>query len=108
MIYSWGRNEEGELAHRQSSQNVFIPASPKSLKGITRQIVSARSHSVLLTTSGKIYVCGSLLFGRLGIPTKTAKVNNYREFRPLNDKNLVNQNIVKLACGDFHTLALTD
>jgi alpha-tubulin suppressor-like RCC1 family protein len=96
------------LAQKQSSQNIYIPAAPKSLKGITKQIVSARSHTALLTTEGKIYVCGSLLFGRLGIPTKTAKVNNYREFRPLNDRNLVNQRIVKLACGDFHTLALTD
>lgn len=78
------------------------------MKGICKQIVSARSHTALLNTEGQIFVCGSLLFGRLGIPTKTAKVNNYREFKLLNDKNLNSQKIIKLACGDFHTLALSE
>jgi alpha-tubulin suppressor-like RCC1 family protein len=77
------------------------------MKGICKQIVSARSHTALLNTEGQIFVCGSLLFGRLGINTKTAKVNNYREFKLLTDKNLSTQKIVKLACGDFHTLALS-
>lgn len=108
MIYSWGRNEEGELAQRQNSQNSSVPFPPRGMKGICKQIVSARSHTALLNTEGQIYVCGSLLFGRLGIPTKSAKVNNYREFKLLSDKNLNSQKIIKLACGDFHTLALSE
>lgn len=78
------------------------------MKGIAEQIVSARSHTALLNAEGQIYVCGSLLFGRLGIPTKMAKVNNYREFKLLTDRNLNSQRIIKLACGDFHTLALAE
>lgn len=96
------------MGQKQSSENNSVPNVPKGMKGVAKQIVSARSHTIVLNKEGRIYVCGSLLFGRLGIATKTAKVNNYREFRALNDKNIVNENIVKLACGDFHTLALTE
>lgn len=45
------------------------------MTGFAKQIVSARSHSVLLNHEGRIYLCGSLLFGRLGMK---ATVNNFR------------------------------
>lgn len=47
-------------------------------------------------------MAGSLLFGKIGINTQ---VNNFREFHL---HNLMTQyKVKKVACGDFHTLALT-
>lgn len=45
---------------------------------------------------------GSLLFGKIGIP---AQVSNFREFH-LQEAMAVHR-IRKVACGDYHTLALT-
>jgi hypothetical protein len=56
LIYSWGRNEEVELAQRQNTQNSSLPFPPKGMKGICKQIVSARSHTALLNTEGQIFV----------------------------------------------------
>ena len=46
---------------------------------------------------------GSCLFGKMGIPSQ---VSNFREFH---FQNAMKQHkVVQVACGDYHTLALTD
>ncbi len=46
---------------------------------------------------------GSLLFGKIGI---SAQVSNFREFHL--QTSMSQYRIKKVACGDFHTLALTE
>jgi alpha-tubulin suppressor-like RCC1 family protein len=47
-------------------------------------------------------MAGSLLFGKIGIP---AQVSNFREFHLQN--SMSQYRVSKVACGDYHTLALT-
>jgi hypothetical protein len=47
-------------------------------------------------------MAGSLLFGKIGIPSQ---MNNFREFRL--HELMLQFRVKKVACGDFHTLALT-
>lgn len=49
-------------------------------------------------------MAGSLLFGKIGI---IAQVNNFREFHLHKQMRELNR-VQKVACGDYHTLALTD
>lgn len=46
---------------------------------------------------------GSLLFGKIGI---SAQVSNFREFHL--QSSMSQYRIKKVACGDYHTLALTE
>jgi len=47
-------------------------------------------------------MAGSLLFGKIGIQSQ---LNNFREFRF--HELMAQYRVKKVACGDFHTLALT-
>ena len=48
-------------------------------------------------------MAGSLLFGKIGIPRQ---MNNFREFKL--HEFMLQFKVKKVACGDFHTLALTE
>lgn len=48
-------------------------------------------------------MAGSLLFGKIGMK---AQVNNFREFHLLTPMS--QHTVKKIACGDYHTLALTE
>lgn len=101
LVYSWGRNEDGELAvNANKSANQPLPI--RGFRGTVRQIASARTHTAIINGEGHIYMAGSLLFEKIGIP---AQVNNFREFHfhtPMSQYK-----VKKVACGDYHTLALT-
>lgn len=47
-------------------------------------------------------MAGSLLFGKIGI---NAQINNFREFHL--HTAMTQHRVRKVACGDYHTLALT-
>jgi alpha-tubulin suppressor-like RCC1 family protein len=74
LIYSWGRNEDGELAN-SSNKIANLPAVIRGFRGIAKEIASARTHTAIINTEGHIYMAGSLLFGKIGINTQ---VNNFR------------------------------
>jgi len=86
-----------------SGKSTYLPTPPKGVKGFARIIATARKHTALLNHQGEVYMTGSLLFGKLGIESK---VNNFREFHLQQSMN--QYYVKKVACGDYHTLALTD
>ena len=47
-------------------------------------------------------MAGSLLFGKIGI---NSQINNFREFHL--QSHMAQHRVIKVACGDYHTLALT-
>lgn len=102
LIYGWGRNDDGELAV-PSTKTVPFPSPSKGFKGYARQIATARSHTVVLNEQGNIYLAGSLLFGKIGI---NSQINNFREFKL--HKQMLQYVVKKVACGDYHTLALIE
>lgn len=74
LVYSWGRNEEGELAV-SGAKVVNEPMPIRGFRGVVNQIGSARGHTAISNTQGQIYMAGSLLFGKIGMK---AQINNFR------------------------------
>jgi alpha-tubulin suppressor-like RCC1 family protein len=101
LVYSWGRNEDGELGVARSAV-VNEPLPIRGFRGVVRQIGTARGHTAISNTDGHIYMAGSLLFGKIGMK---AQVSNFREFHFLTP--MADYKVKKIACGDYHTLALT-
>ena len=73
-VYSWGRNEEGELAVA-GSKVVMEPLPIRGFRGAVGEVASARGHTAISNSEGQIYMAGSLLFGKIGMK---AQVNNFR------------------------------
>lgn len=102
LIYAWGRNTDGELGTGNADTSL-LPCSPRGMKGYARHISTARTHSAIINNEGHIFMTGSTLFGKIGI---TTNVSNFRNLRRMEEMN--KHFIIKVACGDYHTLALTD
>ena len=102
FILCFGQNKDGELGTATKEQI----KEPRALQ-CTEELTSAQSissgsrHSGLVTKSGEIFVCGSYLHGKLGIPD--LGVTNLSKFTPIP----LNATIKQIACGDYHTLALS-
>lgn len=51
LIYTWGKNEDGELGV-PGVKNASSPSVCRGFKGYARQIATARSHTVILNERG--------------------------------------------------------
>lgn len=67
-----------------------------------QSISSGSHHSALVTKTGEVYVSGSSLHGKLGI--SDIKVTNLQKFNRI---PTLQEYVIQVACGDYHTLALT-
>ena len=57
---------------------------------------------MIVTKAGEVFACGSSLHGKLGLPANgLVNIQKFSHIRSL-------QRIKQVACGDYHTLALTD
>ena len=65
-------------------------------------ISSGNNHSAMVTTEGQLFMCGSYLHEKLGINDLTT--NQVSKFTLCS--NMVGKKVRKVACGDFHTVAL--
>ncbi len=72
---------------------------------VITHISSGGKHTALLTNTGKLYVCGTDVLGLLG-NDNTKKWKEQHKFQKLS--NLDFENIVQVACAEFHTLCLTE
>jgi alpha-tubulin suppressor-like RCC1 family protein len=65
------------------------------------QIYKGKYHLIKLTQDGKVYGCGESYFGVCGLGgSQSAK-------KPVIIPNLSNKKIIQIACGMFHSLALS-
>ena len=71
-------------------------------KGTFSSIRTGKKHLIVLTDSGKLYSWGFGEFGALGLSGVTLSAV------PQLVKPLSNKVVVQIACGEYHTLALTD
>ncbi len=100
--YSWGCNMFGQLGNgTQNDEN-----KPKLIKALNNEkiikISCGACHSLVLTKSGELYGFGCNYDGRVGFG------NNEHELKPIKIIGFNNKKIVSMACGSFHSLALTD
>ncbi|KAK9903587.1 hypothetical protein WJX75_009396 [Coccomyxa subellipsoidea] len=103
VALSWGRGEDGQLGHGDAEERKKPRAIFHLMQANCSAVCSGAEYSLALSRgSNEVYSWGWGDFGRLG----HGDCNDV--FIPQPIKALAGRNIVKVACGDTHTLAITD
>lgn len=101
-LYSFGFGQSGQLGHR-SSKNMLRPKAVEDFKDKKIQLVAAGAHhSVVMTRSGDIYVCGNNKDGQLGLGDTESR-NGFTLLSSMADKNAY-----RIFAGGNHTWILLD
>ncbi|KAK3097022.1 hypothetical protein FSP39_005665 [Pinctada imbricata] len=101
-VWSFGGGDNGKLGHGDTNRQ-YKPKIVEALEGLyIRKVACGSQTSMALTSAGRLYIwgCGaSLGCGSL----------EYTAMRPrlLEDLHLCSKQILDIACGDSHILALT-
>ncbi|XP_055373246.1 probable E3 ubiquitin-protein ligase HERC4 isoform X2 [Condylostylus longicornis] len=100
-VYSCGNNDYGQLGHELSRKR---PQPVKNLENyIITQVACGCDHSLALNEWGQIFSWGSDNNGQLGhdngLPSQSS---------PKIIKLLATRNVIQIACGKYHSLALTN
>ncbi|KRX08322.1 Regulator of chromosome condensation 1/beta-lactamase-inhibitor protein II [Pseudocohnilembus persalinus] len=109
-VYTWGNGESGLLGHGDCNTQV-VPKLVDSLKHLKIDSISCGSLHTVALSQGKCYTWGKGEGGQLGLPENLLINNNGDQFiytPQLIQKGLEGVFIKQIACGDAHTLALTD
>ena len=103
-VYTWGRGSKGQLCH-DSDENEPLPRQVAGFSGKrVVELAVGEDHTVALTRDGKVYACGSNVYGQLG---------NGRDLAPYCAvprlvQALADVRVIQIATGKFNTLALSD
>ena len=108
-IYAWGKNKFGELGIN-TARTAFIPSPVKSLKlSMINQVASGGRNSMILTSEGKILVCGSNIFNLLASDSKVQNNEVYQKiFKTIKFFEENNETIKEISVAEFHSLALNE
>eukprot|EP01129_Flabellula_baltica_P009605 TRINITY_DN3949_c0_g1_i1.p1 TRINITY_DN3949_c0_g1~~TRINITY_DN3949_c0_g1_i1.p1 ORF type:complete len:747 (+),score=161.89 TRINITY_DN3949_c0_g1_i1:30-2243(+) len=102
-VYCWGRGTDGQLGDGRQNDFaedgvlVHIPDKSEFL-----QVASGRCHTVALTSYGELFTWGTDNYGQTGHGV------NGLFLRPKQIEDMTYVRVTKVACGDSHTLALSD
>ncbi|XP_073971825.1 RCC1 and BTB domain-containing protein 1-like isoform X1 [Rhodnius prolixus] len=102
-VYAWGQNKCGQTGSGMNP-NQSSPRKVNSLIGgkFIIGIACGQTSTVAVTNNGEVYGWGYNGSGQLGVG------NNVNQVNPCRVMALSNTVIVKVACGNSHTLALSD
>ncbi|KAF7247412.1 putative E3 ubiquitin-protein ligase HERC4 [Varanus komodoensis] len=99
-VYTCGCNDLGQLGHEKSRKR------PEQVGALDAQNIVAVScgeaHTLALNDKGQVYAWGLAVDGQLGLPG----TEEYTRV-PRNIKSLSDIQIVQVACGYYHSLALS-
>ncbi|XP_077300277.1 uncharacterized protein LOC143921047 [Arctopsyche grandis] len=100
-LYTWGWGVHGQLGHGYI-YNEFYPKKVMTMRSSMKvaYVGCGSCHTVILTTKGRVYVCGNSAFGQIGDSSRQ------KSNVPLKI-NLGSSPVTKITVGYFHTLALT-
>jgi len=105
-VYTWGKNKYGQLGlghtNNQSLPNCILPLSDPFLPKNVRSIAAGKSHSAVVVEDGDIYTWGRGWDGQLGHDIITEI-----ELEPRIVPKMQNRSSALVACGQAHTVALT-
>ncbi|KAH7638224.1 rcc1 domain containing protein [Dermatophagoides farinae] len=108
-VYSYGRNNCGCLGIGNDYDNQDLIVEPQKIHRLCgRKIVefsAGRNHILARSKNGKIFACGSNEFGQLALPLDDYAGSSINI--PQQIQSLRNEHIIGIACGAFHSLALT-
>ncbi|XP_044213219.1 probable E3 ubiquitin-protein ligase HERC4 [Thunnus albacares] len=101
-VFSWGRNNCGQLGLGDTTDR-HTPTLVHHLNmKKTIHISCGKDHTVILTKDGVVFTFGSGQYGQLGH-------NSFSdELRPRLVAELWGAKVIKIACGQHHTLVMTD
>ena len=117
-VYAWGYNKEGQLGLGDSGINAsrknptLIDYSNNDFNFLDETIISistGNGHSLAVTDQGKVYAWGHNLNGQLGLGyTSNQEVNPTLIDYSNNDFNFLDETIISIATGYYHSFAVTD
>ncbi|CAH2991766.1 unnamed protein product [Chilo suppressalis] len=105
-LYSCGSNEVGQLGRHTDSKEGRTPAFVEKLKEFKiSSVACGLQHSLALNEWGQPYSWGCNSMGQLGLDPKN-DANSYNV--PSIVRHLATKNVVQIACGFYHSVALTN
>ncbi|KAF5296640.1 hypothetical protein FQR65_LT10180 [Abscondita terminalis] len=104
-VYSFGRSSRGQLGHGHL-EDELEPKIVEALDGIKMKMISAGGwHSCAISEEGDLYVWGWNSNGQLGL---NESINVMASPHVVDFDGEMNANVVDVACGNRHTIALLD
>ncbi|KAK9506239.1 hypothetical protein O3M35_008210 [Rhynocoris fuscipes] len=100
-IYSCGSNDYGELGHDNSRTKLNLVSGLSAYK--MKYAACGENHSMALNEWGQVFTWGSDKYGQLGVNSFGEDVR-----KPKIVKILATYNVIQIACGYRHCLALTN
>lgn len=101
-LFACGRNQHREMTIKGHT-SLLAPAGVKEPKNQrTFSIGCGSNHTALLTESGYLYMMGSTLHGKIGIPNLPYNNVVRPKLFPMSKEDCV----VQVECAEFHTLCL--
>lgn len=102
-LYTWGDKENGVAGHGDTEGHQYTPKLLERMAGKrVIQLSACGFHTGCLTDSHEVYTWGEGKFGRLGHGTE----RNCHSPRLV--ESLLGKRPVQVACGGFHTAAITE
>lgn len=121
LLLAWGQNKNGELSlndqvirssvltqARDHGQSTVCTPHLVRISREPIQVASGSEHSMCVTAQGKLYVSGNSKNNRFcDRDEDTRDIYNYKRFAQIKKDLVRGEQMQKVCCGDFHTLALT-
>ncbi|XP_064632094.1 probable E3 ubiquitin-protein ligase HERC4 isoform X2 [Lineus longissimus] len=104
-IYSCGNNVHGQLGQTLSEKKPERVSFPTSKSMSVTQLCSGASHNLAVTADGELYCWGSNEYGQLGLGNPK-QIFSQPVPRLLEFPDRIK--VIQVACGDSHSMALTD
>ncbi|KAH8339599.1 hypothetical protein KR067_001005 [Drosophila pandora] len=106
-LYCWGSTSHGQLGLGGiEDEQILTPSQvPWTPDSAIKQVACGHRHTLFLTSSGKVYACGSNDHSQLGhdLPTKRPRMSPFLLIPELQDYV-----VVQIACGSRHSMALSE
>ena len=98
------KNEEKKPEEENNNNNNqdLDDSTEREIPAHIVQICKGKYHLIKLTSDGKVHCSGKAYFGVAGLGGSSSS----EKTKPL--PNLINQKIVQVTCGEFHSMALSD
>ncbi|XP_071972894.1 probable E3 ubiquitin-protein ligase HERC6 [Engystomops pustulosus] len=103
-VFSWGKNDNGQLGLGKQTPNQASPQLVKFLKGVPLVQVSVGGcQSFALSMSGIVFGWGRNNAGQVGLQSDPLK----DVFKPHAISSLRDKGVIYISCGDEHTAVLS-
>jgi alpha-tubulin suppressor-like RCC1 family protein len=112
--YAWGYNHHGQCGRDPSQFSCSSFFAPVQVQGELTNIIARRAacgkyHTAILSADGAVFTFGGGMCGQLGRSCNVESSPNWRSAPVTFSTEITGAvHIVQIACGDEHTLCLSD